>query len=150
MDPWWEGVERTSVDGVEGGCWTTPSLQWHNCLSTCVHVNGGHFEHKFWTVTLWCFVCSINTGSCKFDWYKHVQSASIAWNVLLLCLRLLRGMVATKRMCGRKFLLCVFWHTPVRCARHLRHVATLHWEIKSSNFLQIFSRYGRKRKQIAF
>jgi len=32
---------------------------------------------------------------------------------------------------------------------HLRHVATLPWEIKNSNFLQIFSRYGRKCKQIA-
>jgi len=32
----------------------------------------------------------------------------------------------------------------------LRHVATLPWEIKNSNFLQIFSRYGRKCKQIAF
>jgi len=26
---------------------------------------------------------------------------------------------------------------------HLRHVATLPWEIKNSNLLQIFSRYGR-------
>ena len=33
---------------------------------------------------------------------------------------------------------------------HLRHVATLPWEIKNSNFLQIFRRYGRKCKQIAF
>ena len=38
------------------------------------------------------------------------------------------------------------WHDPP----HLRHVATLPWEIKNSNFLQIFSRYGRKCKQIAF
>jgi len=29
---------------------------------------------------------------------------------------------------------------------HLRHVATLSWEIENSNFLQIFSRYGRKGK----
>jgi len=33
---------------------------------------------------------------------------------------------------------------------HLRHVATLPWEIKNQNFLQIFSRYGIKCKQIAF
>jgi len=32
---------------------------------------------------------------------------------------------------------------------HLRHVATLPWEIKNSNFLHIFSTYGRKWKQIA-
>jgi len=29
---------------------------------------------------------------------------------------------------------------------HLGLVATLPWEIKSSNFLQIFSKYGRKCK----
>ena len=33
---------------------------------------------------------------------------------------------------------------------HLSYVATLHWEIRNSNFLQIFSRYGRKCKQMAF
>ena len=33
---------------------------------------------------------------------------------------------------------------------HLRHVATLPWEIKNANFLQIFSTHGRKCKQIAF
>jgi len=33
---------------------------------------------------------------------------------------------------------------------HFRHVATLPWEITNPNFLQIFSRYGRKCKQIAF
>jgi len=33
---------------------------------------------------------------------------------------------------------------------HLRQIATLPWEIKNSNILQIFCRYGRKCKQIAF
>ena len=33
---------------------------------------------------------------------------------------------------------------------HLRNVATLPWEINNSKFLQIFSRYGRKCKQVAF
>ena len=33
---------------------------------------------------------------------------------------------------------------------HLRHLTTLPWEIKNSNFLQILSRCGRKCKQIAF
>ena len=33
---------------------------------------------------------------------------------------------------------------------HLRHVATLPWEIENLNFLQIFSRYERKCKQTAF
>ena len=45
-----------------------------------------------------------------------------------------------------KFAIKVIWQYPP-C---LRHVATLPWEIKHSNFLQIFSRYGRKCKQIAF
>jgi len=33
---------------------------------------------------------------------------------------------------------------------HLKHVVTIPWEIIHSNFLQIFNRYGRKCKQIAF
>ena len=33
---------------------------------------------------------------------------------------------------------------------HFRHVATQSWEIKNAHFLQIFSAYGRKCKQIAF
>ena len=39
-----------------------------------------------------------------------------------------------------------------KCIRHYppRHVVTLPWEIKNSYFLQIFSRCGRKCKQIAF
>ena len=45
-----------------------------------------------------------------------------------------------------KFATKPVWHYPP----HLRHVATLPWEIKNSNFLQIFSRYGRKCKQTAF
>ena len=45
-----------------------------------------------------------------------------------------------------KFAIKPVWGYP----RHLRRVATQLWEIKNSNFLQIFSRYGRKCKQIAF
>ena len=48
-----------------------------------------------------------------------------------------------KRM---KFATKPMWH----CPPHLRHVVTLSWEIKNSNFLDIFSRYRRKCKQIAF
>ena len=33
---------------------------------------------------------------------------------------------------------------------HLRHVITLPWEIKNSNFLHIFSRHGRKCKRDGF
>ena len=79
--------------------------QWRSRLSPCVHVNGGNFEHKLWTYDcLVCFVPFINTGFHKFDWYKHVQSANVTWNVLLLCLWFLQGTVATKWACDRKFL----------------------------------------------
>jgi len=33
---------------------------------------------------------------------------------------------------------------------HLRHVATLPWETKNSNYLQIFSRCGRKHTSCIF
>ena len=37
-----------------------------------------------------------------------------------------------------------------RYPSHLRHVATLPWEIENLNFLQIFSRHGRKCKSCIF
>jgi len=54
-----------------------------------------------------------------------------------------------------KFLHCwkaygICYNTYMRMPSHLRHVGALPWEIEKSNFLQIFSRYGRKCKQIAF
>ena len=65
------------------------------------------------------FVRFIDTGFCKFDEYKHVQSANIVQNVLRLCLRLLHGTVATKRMYGRKFLFQVLWHSFAKsCTKH--------------------------------
>ena len=48
-----------------------------------------------------------------------------------------------------KFATKPIWHYPA----HLTHVATIPWEIKNSNFLQIFSnnaRYGRKCKKMHF
>jgi len=45
-----------------------------------------------------------------------------------------------------KFATKPIWHY----LQHFRHDATLSWEIKNSKFMQIFSRYGRKCKQIAF
>jgi len=45
----------------------------------------------------------------------------------------------------------IFAAKPIRhYPPHLRHVRALPWEIKNSKFLQIFSRYGRKCKQVAF
>ena len=57
--------------------------QWRTHLSACVRVNGGYFQHIFWTyVFLMCFVHFIDTGFCKSDRHEHVQSANIAWNVV--------------------------------------------------------------------
>ena len=50
--------------------------------------------------------------------------------------------------CWKAYEICYKTYTTI--PPHLRHVATLPWEIKNSNFLHIFSRYGRKCKQIAF
>ena len=52
--------------------------QWRSCLNACVHVNGGHIEHKFWASDfLLCFVCFIDTDFRKCDRYKHEHSANI-------------------------------------------------------------------------
>jgi len=86
-DPWCEGVERTSAEGVEAAghtILTAAIARWYSHLNACIRVDGGHFEHKFWASDfLLCFVCFIDTGSPKCDWYKHVQSANtcIVWNV---------------------------------------------------------------------
>jgi len=86
-DPWCEGVERTSDEGVEAAGphhHQGTIAQWCSRLNACVCVNGGHFEHKFWVSNfLLCFVCFIDTGFRKCDRYKPVQSANIVWNVLL-------------------------------------------------------------------
>ena len=105
VDSWWSWKNVESWKNVKwgsGGCWTMHTViaaaiaQWHGRLNACVRVNGGHFEHKFWASDfLLRFVCFVDTGCLKCDRYKHVQSANIVWNVLLLCLRLSHGMVAT-------------------------------------------------------
>ena len=33
---------------------------------------------------------------------------------------------------------------------HLKHVATLLWDIENSNFIQIFSRYGKMQRNCIF
>jgi len=67
-----------------GGCWSMHTViaaaiaQCRSRLNACVRVNCGYFEHKFWASDfLLCFVCFIDTGFCKCDRCKHVQSANI-------------------------------------------------------------------------
>jgi len=50
--------------------------------------------------------------------------------------------------CWKAYEIC--YKTRTTLPSHLRHVATLPWEVTNSNGLQIFSRYGRKCKQIKF
>ena len=50
--------------------------------------------------------------------------------------------------CWKTYEICYTTHR--HYPPYLRYVATLPWEIKNANFLQIFSAYGRKCKQIAF
>ena len=97
---------------------TTSTLCWSGTESrqivvAYVHVNNGYLKHKFWIYDFLVYaVRFIDTGFCKFDRHK-VQSANIAWNVLLLCLRLSHGRptVATGRMCDRKFLRQILRHS---------------------------------------
>ena len=82
-----------------GGCWTTPSSRQRLRTAKWRVVVWAHVFVIVWMMgmTFWCvFVRFIDTGFHKFDRYKHVQSASIAWNVLLMCLRLLHGTVANR------------------------------------------------------
>jgi len=72
----------------------------------------------------------------KFPPLNSLQLCQILTDFQNLC-------TAGKRV---KFATTSKWH----CQPHFKHVATLPWEIKNSNFLQIFNRYGRKCKQIAF
>jgi len=75
-DPQRNGLPRGSVL-LHHTVWKSRT-QWRSRLNACVRVNGGHFKHKFWASDfLLCFVCFIDTGFCKCDRYKHVQSANI-------------------------------------------------------------------------
>ena len=61
--------------------------QWHSHLNACVMRERWTLYTYIWASDfLLCFVCFIDTGSRKCDRYKHVQSANIVLNVLLLCL----------------------------------------------------------------
>ena len=120
----WKNVERTSAEGVEAAGPCTPSSRqrlrsgtvvWMHVFAWMVDILKINFDTFFEFVRcggrynpqlvkrssewvsdfLLCFVCFVNTGCPKCDRYKHVQSANIVWNVLLLCLRLSHCMVAT-------------------------------------------------------
>jgi len=93
----------------------TPILALCTCLYACVRVNGGHFEINFEPLTFCCvlFVSSILVSVNVID-INMCKVLILVWNVLLLCLRLSHGMVATKRMYGKKFLRQWLWHSLVK------------------------------------
>ena len=43
-----------------------------------------------------------------------------------------------------------YWKATQHYPPHFRHVATLRWDMKNSNFLQIFSRYGKMQTNCSF
>jgi len=78
LNPWFQEVQLRST---KTGHMPSKSAiaQWRSRLNARVRVNGGYCEHKFWASDfLLCFVCFGDTGFCKCDRYKHVQSANIA------------------------------------------------------------------------
>ena len=83
--------------------------QSRSCLSACiVYILNINFELNDF------LVCSVRLSilvSVNLINIHYRQSANSAWNVLLLCLRILHLMLATKRMCGKKFLHRVLWHS---------------------------------------
>jgi len=93
-----------NVCSANRGCWTTSSSRkrlrngvvvWmHVFVAWMVDILNINFE----PLTLCCvlFVSSILVSLNVIDInIKHVQSANIVWNVLLLCLTFSHGMVAT-------------------------------------------------------
>ena len=109
-----------NVCWASGGCWTTPSshqqrlrsgvVVWMHVFAWMVDILNINFEPLTFCCVL--FVSSIlvplnvidinmrpcsSTTKCHVNLfvYNNVQSANIAWNVLILCLRLSRCMVAT-------------------------------------------------------
>ena len=102
------------------------------------------------------FLSDINLiiGCCFDTWVPSCELVQLMCNNTL-CLKKRSHLSA---LCNRQTInFCTagkrtkFATKPIRhYPPHLRHVATLPWEIKNANYPQIFSTYGRKCKQIAF
>ena len=95
-DLWCEGVERTSAEQVEAAGphhhhRSDGVVVWMHVFTWMVDIVNINFE----PLTFYCvlFVSSILVSVNVID--INVQSANIVWNVLLLCLTLSHGMVAT-------------------------------------------------------
>jgi len=103
-----------SAEGVEAAlpCTTSsrqrlrngiPAVVWMHVFAWLVDILNIHFEHLTFCCVLLVssilvYVNVIDINTCK------VLIFILVWNVLLLCLRLSHGMIATQRTCGDKFL----------------------------------------------
>ena len=110
----------------------------------------------FWCVCV-CLSVFYRIG-CSFDNQTTYYLVGII-TVTTLCLKKVPNFKLSVTLSNlnqfSKFVHCwkareICYKTYKRYPPHLTHVVTLPWEIKNSNFLQIFSRYERKCKQVAF
>ena len=88
-------------------------------------------------------LCNVHlTASCTTLCLKKVPTFKFSVNLSNL------NRFSKFLQCWKAYEICykTVWHYPP----HLRYVATLPWQIKNSNFLQIFSRCVRKCKHIAY
>ena len=119
---------QTRLSSSDGSRLFCVGVSFCDCWVWTLHI---HFVH------LWLSGCSCHVLSHIHCVSKKVPTFKLSVTLSYLNLHCWKTLkFATKPM---------QYHPP-----HLRHVATLPWEIINSNFLQIFSRYGRKFKQIAF
>ena len=108
-----------------------PSVLWHCWF--------GHLAKNHPEMTYYVSSGTLNPTHSLSPYFSSIYSCGIRNAACMLHMSL----CLKKHI---KFATKSVWHYPP----HLRYVATLPWEIKNSNFLQIFSRYGRKCKYIAF
>ena len=108
------------------------------------------------TWKMWLSIASSKCCPLKYSTLISLELGVLFTCVFLTCLLTFiceAASVSVRRLISIFYLASICYKTVWTYPPHLRHVGTLPWEIKNSNFLQIFSdntRYGRKCKQIAF
>ena len=114
----------------------------HSLLCCC-------FAFRLFFYRFCCSVILTTIAWCCISLHSNIHCVSKKFPPLN-CLWLCQILTDFQNFCtaGKrsKFAAKPIWQYP----SHLGHVATLPWEIKNSNCLQIFSRYGTKCKHIAF
>ena len=131
-----ERAERTSAKGVEAA---GPLHHHHSSNCTVAYSFERMCLCEWWTFCTYdflvCFVRSIDIGVHKFDRCKHMQSANIAKNVLLLCLKYLHGTVATKWVRGRKFFGILLQTCAQKTWKISLYLQKLQWKISDTFYI---------------